>query len=123
MIDSAICLGAIEVTAWTLGIPSSEVYGAATSYSELRIERSDARVIRVCTGLSCIANGADDIVALESATGSRAHAESNDAAVALETSACGHLCALAPAIHVDGRWQGRAAPESAAAIVAQAGAR
>ena len=28
---------AMEVVGWHLGIPSSEVYGAATSYTELRV--------------------------------------------------------------------------------------
>ena len=48
---------AMEVVGWHLGIPSSEVYGAATSYTELRIEEPGASVVRVCTALSCVAAG------------------------------------------------------------------
>ena len=29
----------METAGWHLGVPSSEVYGAATSYTELRIEK------------------------------------------------------------------------------------
>ena len=32
----------MEVVGWHLGIPSSEVYGAATSYTELRVQKSRA---------------------------------------------------------------------------------
>ncbi|MAF53264.1 MAG: hypothetical protein CL694_09690 [Chloroflexi bacterium] len=115
---------AIEVVGWSLGVPSSQVYGAATSYSELRIEKSDDRVVRVCTGLSCIANGAAGLTrALESATGSGATDRSDGRAITVETTSCRHLCALAPAVHVDRRWQGRVTPELVAAIVQQAALR
>ena len=35
---------AMEVVGWHLGIPSSEVYGAATSYTELRIQTARASI-------------------------------------------------------------------------------
>ena len=45
---------AMEVTGWHLGVPASEVYGAATSYTELRIDKPGEHVLRVCTGLGCL---------------------------------------------------------------------
>ena len=53
---------AMEVVGWHLGIPSSEVYGAATSYTELRIEEPGSSVVRVCTALSCAAAGSLEIL-------------------------------------------------------------
>ena len=53
---------AMEVVGWHLGIPSSEVYGAATSYTELRVEKPGATVARVCTALACSVAGADGIL-------------------------------------------------------------
>ena len=41
---------AMELTGWHLGIPVSEVYGAATSYSELRIEPPACAYV---AGISC----------------------------------------------------------------------
>ena len=95
---------AMEVVGWHLGIPSSEVYGAATSYTELRTERPGDRLVRVCTGLSCRVHGAarilDDL---------RRRVTSD---VTLEETPCAFLCALAPAVEVDGRWLGRVDPAS-----------
>ncbi len=110
----------MEVVSWHLGIPASEVYGAATSYSDLRVERLGEHVIRVCTGLSCRVAGADavlDAIKVRLGTEVGETAELNDASggthgtgVSLEHTACGFLCAVAPAVQIDGRWHGRANP-------------
>ena len=116
---------AMEVVSWHLGIPASEVYGAATSYSELRIDRPGSHMIRVCTGLSCRISGADSIL---NAVKARLSVEPGETAevgpdktVTLETTACGFLCGVAPALQVDGRWLGRATPERAAKVVDRLG--
>ena len=63
---------AMEVVGWHLGIPSSEVYGAATSYTELRVEKPGNTVVRVCTALSCVVSGSRAILtALETELSSR----------------------------------------------------
>ena len=93
---------AMEVTGWHLGIPVSEVYGAATSYSELRIEHPGRHLVRVCTGLACISSGARDL--LSAITGGTPQ----DGGVTVEETACGYLCGVAPAVQVDGAWVGRA---------------
>ena len=92
----------MEVVGWHLGIPSSEVYGAATSYTELRTDQPGAGIVRVCTGLSCRLNGGAEI--LEAVR--RRIATTPD--VTLEETPCAFLCGLAPAVEVDGRWRGRA---------------
>ncbi|MBI3744900.1 MAG: NAD(P)H-dependent oxidoreductase subunit E [Chloroflexi bacterium] len=99
---------ALQVVGWHLHIPASEVYGAATSYSELRIAKPGERFVRVCTGLSCALNGALQVLdasreTLGVATGETA---ANGAAT-LEETACAFMCALAPVAQVDGRWHGR----------------
>ena len=93
---------AMEVTGWHLGIPVSEVYGAATSYSELRIDHPGRHLVRVCTGLGCISAGARDLLsAITDGT-------PQDGAITVEETACGYLCGVAPAVQVDGAWLGRA---------------
>ncbi len=93
---------AMEVTGWHLGIPVSEVYGAATSYSELRLDHPGRHLVRVCTGLGCISAGARDLLsAITNAT-------PQDGDVTVEETACGYLCGVAPAVQVDGAWVGRA---------------
>ena len=116
---------AMEVVSWHLGIPASEVYGAATSYSELRIDKPGSHIIRVCTGLSCRISGADSIL---SAVKARLGVEPGETAgvgpdktVSFETTACGFLCGVAPALQLDGRWLGQATPERAVKVVDRLG--
>ena len=111
---------AMEVVGWHLGIPSSEVYGAATSYTELRVEKPGAHVLRVCTGLSCRINGAAELLAAaESELKQHGGQTSSDGLVTLEETACGFLCSLAPAVELDGTWTGRAGLDSVKALIAE----
>ena len=99
----------MEVVGWHLGIPASEVYGAATSYTELRIDEPGAHVLRVCTGTSCWLSGARELLdrASSQLRVQPGHTTS-DGAVTLEETACGFICAVAPALELDGAWRGRA---------------
>lgn len=109
---------AMEVVGWHLGIPSSEVYGAATSYTELRIERPAAHVIRVCMGLSCMLNGAKGIFdAVEGESRSRSDDGNGDREIAVEETPCAFLCGLAPVVEIDGHWRGRATPDEVRSLV------
>ena len=49
---------ALSAAARHLHVPESEVFGVATSYSELRLTPRDGEPVGVCTGLSCLLNGA-----------------------------------------------------------------
>ena len=99
----------MEVVSWHLGIPASEVYGAATSYTELRIRRPGEHILRVCRGISCMLNGADELY--NSASGhllsNRSEVERNEH-VTLEEVGCAYMCGLAPVIEWDHQLIGRA---------------
>ena len=100
---------ALQVVAWHLRTPASVVYGAATSYTELRIQAPAQRLVRVCTGLSCWHGGGRELLAelthsLQVADG-RA---TEDDWVTLEETPCAYRCPLAPLAEVDGTWLGRA---------------
>ncbi len=100
---------AMEVTGWHLGVPVSEVYGAATSYSELRIEHPGRHLVRVCTGLGCISAGARDLLSrITDGVGTAPQG----GRVTVEETACGYLCGVAPAVQVDGAWLGHADAEA-----------
>ena len=111
----------MEVVSWHLGIPASEVYGAATSYSELRIDKPGTHIVRVCTGLSCRVSGADPVLnAVKARLGvepGETAGVGSDTTVTFETTACGFLCGVAPALQLDGRWLGHATPEQAVKVV------
>jgi NADH:ubiquinone oxidoreductase subunit E len=112
---------AMEVVGWHLGIPASEVYGAATSYSELRLQEPGTYVIRVCTGLSCWINGGKELVgAVESELHVHSGQTTPDGLITLEETPCGYLCGLAPVIEWCGSWRGRATPESVKGLIQKA---
>jgi NADH:ubiquinone oxidoreductase subunit E len=100
-----------------LRVPKSEVYGAATSYSELTLDPPGRHTLRVCTGLSCSLRGAGELLdsVNEALDGTRAAGETTVA-----ETACGFLCGVAPALQWDGRWIGRATVESVHRLVAAA---
>ena len=102
---------ALQMAAWHLRVPASEVYGSATSYTELRVEVPAEHIVRVCTGLSCLLNGARSV--LEAAQEAAANLEST----AVEERACAFLCAAAPVVEVDHESRGRVTAESVRAAV------
>ena len=108
----------MEVVGWHLGIPASEVYGAATSYTELRVEKPGDHVVRVCTGLSCAIAGAREIFErTDKLLDSLGADDGGTPSATLEETACGFLCGVAPAVELDGVWHGRATADSVAGLV------
>jgi NADH:ubiquinone oxidoreductase subunit E len=109
---------ALQIVSWHLRIPASEVYGAATSYSELRMEEPGQHVVRVCTGLSCWYGGGKELwESLHKRWGDESGDGDSSKETTLEETPCGFLCPMAPAIEIDGRWHGRVTPESLAHLV------
>ena len=109
---------ALQTLAWHLRVPASEVYGSATSYSELRIEAPGRHLVRVCNGLSCWHNGGRLLLEhLAGQLGVRPGETSSDGRITLEEVPCGFLCPLAPALEVDGRWRGRIVTDDIPALV------
>ena len=101
---------ALQTVAWHLRVPPSEVYGAATSYSELRIDAPGRHLVRVCNGLSCWHIGGRSILELLSGQlGVQPGETGTNSRVTLEETPCGFLCPMAPVVEVDGRWRGRVA--------------
>lgn len=112
---------AMEVVSWHLGIPASEVYGAATSYTELRLKKPTAHLLRVCTGLGCWQNGAREVLeAARAELGVAPGQATSNGQVALEEMPCGFLCGMAPAVELDGQWRGQVTPEMVRRIVQEA---
>ena len=99
---------AMQTVAWHLRLPPSEVYGAATSYSELRIDAPGTHVVRVCNGLSCWHGGGRDLLeSLSGRLGVQPGETRADSRVTLEDTPGGFRCPMAPAVEIDGRWRGR----------------
>ena len=100
---------ALQVVAWHLRMPASVVYGAATSYTELRIQVPAQHLVRVCTGLSCWHGGGRELLAeLSQTLGVETGQATEDGLVTLEETPCAYRCPLAPLVEVDGQWVGSA---------------
>ena len=109
---------AMETVGRHLRVPNSEVYGAATSHTELSVKKPAGHNLRVCTGLSCwLGGGADLLKKLSAELGVRPGETTEDGTTALEETACGFLCGVAPAVQWDGRWLGRATVDSVRRLV------
>jgi len=110
----------MEIVGWYLGIPASEVYGAATSYTEMRTEPPGKHTIRVCTGLGCTTNGAADLLRqVGRELESHPSETTEDGSITFEETACGFLCGLAPVVEWDGEWLGKMTPDSVLELVSQ----
>lgn len=105
---------ALQVVGWHLRTPASEVYGAATSYSELRLDPPKWRNIVVCTGLACGQSGGEELLSVAS------QLPDSEDATDVDTTACAFMCGLAPAVSVNGTWRGRVDAGRMAALIENA---
>ena len=104
---------AMEVVGWHLGIPASEVYGAATSYTELLTTQPGRHVLQVCTGISCSVNGGGRLLeSLTASLGVEPGETTPNGRITLSETPCAFMCGVAPAVRLDHEWQGRATVDS-----------
>lgn len=99
-------------------IPTSELYGIVTFYSQFRLEPLGENHIQVCHGTACHLAGAAAVTeALEMATHTKCGHTSKDGKYTLEKVACIGCCSLAPVISVNGKVYGRMTPEKARKLI------
>ena len=111
-------LWALQAVGEHLRVPNSELYGVATHFPELRLAEHGTQIVRVCTGLSCLATGGGEVLAaLERGLGVRAGETRSDGAVTLEAVHCAFICGVAPVIEIDGLAHGGMTAEAAVALV------
>ena len=94
----------IEGLGWHLGVPSSEIYGAATSYTELSLSIPSHKTVIVCDGVACREKGAIQILEFLK--------EKNIDGVEIKTTDCAFMCSVAPAVSVGHTWYGRQVPDN-----------
>lgn len=103
-----------------LRVPRSEVYGVATSFPDLRLERPAEATVRLCDGPACAALAPGLRAALEARLGVPVGQRAADRRVGLEAVPCLYLCGVAPVVEVNHALLGRATPEMVARAVAAA---
>ena len=98
----------LEAIAAHLRVPKSEVWGVASHYPEFRLAAPGRRIVRVCTGVACLARGgAELLAACERRLGIAAGETTDDSSITLEALDCAFACASAPVVEVDRQHRGR----------------
>lgn len=112
---------AIKLISDELKVPSSEIYGVATFYSQFRLKPRGRNVIRVCTGTACHVRGGDKLVAAVTQALHLGKGENTtrDLMFTFEPVACLGACGMAPVMMVNDDAYGRVTPEEVPAIIAR----
>lgn len=115
---SFIPSAAVPLIAQLLNLTRAEVFGVVSFYHDYRAEPAGRHVIKVCRAEACQAMGGRDIAdRMQALLGADWHEMSADGAVTLEASYCLGLCAMAPAVMVDGTPHGRVTGKRAEELV------
>ncbi len=110
---------AIPLVAKRLNVSRADVHGVLTFYSDLRTAPSGARSIAVCRGEACQAVGGHALADhAQERLGVRFGETTADGSTTLDQVFCLGLCALSPAVTVDGRARGRVDEATFDALVA-----
>lgn len=85
-----------------LEVPSIEVYEVATFYTMYDLKKVGRHKLNVCTNISCLLNGAEEIVThIEKKLSIKAGEMTSDGRVTLKTVECQGACCGAPMLEVD----------------------
>jgi len=109
---------AINYISEVVGIPSAEIYGVITFYTQFRLRPMGKYVIKVCNGTACHVNGAKsigDTLQRELAIGYGDTTE--DGLFTLQSVACLGCCSLAPVIMINDETHGRLTSRKLRAII------
>jgi NADH:ubiquinone oxidoreductase subunit E len=95
-----------------LGVPLSQLYGAASFYAAFSFRPRGRHCVQVCLGTACYIRGGDRLLArLESTLGVAAGETTADHEYTLQTAYCFGSCSMSPVIRIDGVPYGRLRPD------------
>ncbi len=101
-----------------VGIPSAEIYGVITFYSQFRLKPLGKHVIRICEGTACHVNGAKNILkSLQNELGISIDETSDDGLFTLLSVACLGCCSISPVIMIDSKIYGKLTPDMTKKII------
>ena len=99
---------AIPLVAKALNVSRADVHGVLTFYSDFRTSPPGARTVAVCRGEACQSVGGHALADhAQERLGVRFGETTADGSTTLDQVFCLGLCALSPAVTVDGRARGR----------------
>jgi NADH-quinone oxidoreductase subunit E len=105
---------AIDYISEIVGIPSAEIYGVITFYSQFRLKPMGKNIIKVCDGTACHVNASTMIIrAIESELQIGNDETTEDGLFTLQKVACLGCCSLSPVIMINDETYGRLTPKKA----------
>ncbi|MBN1234270.1 MAG: NADH-quinone oxidoreductase subunit NuoE [Candidatus Coatesbacteria bacterium] len=109
---------AIDSISEIVGIPSAEIYGVITFYSQFRLKPFGKYLIRICEGTACHVNGAKSILrAIEDELGITIDETTDDGMFTFLSVACLGCCSLSPVMMINEDTYGRLTPAKARDII------
>lgn len=103
-----------------LGLPLSQIFGAATFYAAFSFKPPGRHKLQVCEGTACYVRGAAALLArLAQELGIELDETTEDLLFTLKRVRCIGSCGLAPVLRVDEETYGRLAPDDLEAILNQ----
>lgn len=108
--EGYVAAEAMRAIAHHVYVPESEVFGVATSYSELHFSAPEGRSVTLCTGLSCQLAGAAEL--------SHSLTASLPPGWSVEEHPCRFRCNDAPVTAIDGHYVAPATPAAVLAAIA-----
>ena len=101
-----------------VGIPSSEIYGVITFYSQFRLKPIGKNIIKICEGTACHVNGAKTLLSvLQDELGISVGETSEDGIFTLQSVACLGCCSLAPVIVINDNTYGNLTTDKIKTII------
>ena len=113
--------GALRQIAEALNLSRAEVHGVFTFYHDFRSEPRGRHTLRICRAEACQSMGANtNVERAAAALGIGIDETASDGSTTLESVYCLGLCALAPAVMLDGQVFGRVDSDTLDRLVAEA---
>ncbi len=108
----------MDAVADYLEIPHIAAYEVATFYSMYNLEPVGRHVINVCTNISCMLRGSDDLIAhIEKRLGIKPGETTSDGQFTLRAVECQGACVGAPMLEVDHEFHEHMTPEKLDALI------
>ena len=112
----------IEYVAEVIGVPAIRAYEVATFYSMYEHASMGEHTIKVCTNISCMLRGSDEIVShLESRLGVKLGEVTADGKIGLKEVECLGACVGAPMLQADKEYIENLTPEIIDTMLAELG--
>ena len=109
---------AVPMVARALNISQAEVHGTISFYHDFRSAPAGRHVLKMCRAEACQSMGCDKLIRhVEIHLGAQLGETTKDGSFTLEQVFCLGLCAMSPAMMLDGKPYGRVSPDIAESLL------